>query len=50
MGMERETNPFKVAKKDSNVLARCKNVSGIKSGIVGSSMHKGKPCVNRDTK
>lgn len=39
-----------MAKNDLNVLTRSKNVSGIKSGTVGSSMHKGKPCVNRDTK
>lgn len=36
IGMERETSIFKVAKNDSDVLVRSKNVSGIKSSIVGS--------------
>ena len=50
-GLERETSTFKTAKNDSNGLARSKNVSRIKSGIVGPSMGRGKHmCVNIDTK
>lgn len=50
-GLERETNIFKTAKNDSNGLVRYKNVSRIKSGIVGPSMGRSKyTCVNIDTK
>lgn len=50
-GLERETSTFKIAKNYSNGLATYKNVSRIKSDIVGPSMGRGKHThENIDTK